>query len=127
MYIRNMQSSRDRLRKYHNYNNVLYSHHSSNYNSTCDISLCPEIIKVSYSNPLARKVLLKPDTGKSLTELKRGVNVETKTQSQYLSHNKSCSQTCVKEVYNPPGVEVKHNSYNRYNSSVKSKTIQNDA
>jgi hypothetical protein len=122
-----MQSSSDRLRKYHNYNNVLYSHHSSNYNSTCDINLCSEIIKVSYSNPLARKVLLEPDVGISLSELKRGVDVETKTQSQYLSHNKSCTNTCVDNVINKPGVGVKHNSYNRYNTAVKSKTIKNDA
>ena len=126
MYIRNMQSSSDRLRKYHNYNNVLYSHHSSNYNNNCDISLCTETIQTSNINPLARKVLLEPDAGTSLTELKRGVDVEIKTQSQYLSHNKSCTNTCVDNVINKPGVGIKHNSYNRYNTAVKSKTIQND-
>ena len=54
-----MQSSSDRLRKYHNYNNYLYSHHSNEFIINCDISLCTEIIKTSYYNPLARKVILK--------------------------------------------------------------------
>jgi hypothetical protein len=125
-----MQSSSDRLRKYHNYNNYLYSHHSSNFIDTCDISLCSEIIKTSEYNPLARKVLLKPNDGTTLTDLsqlKRGVNGQVKTQSQYLSHNKSCTNTCSDIVINKPGVGVKHNSYHRYNSAVKSKTIQTDA
>ena len=122
-----MQSSSDRLSKYHNYNNYLYSHHSTNYISDCDLSLCSEIIQTSEYNPLARKVTLKPDAGKSLTELTRGVDVDIKSQSQYLSHNKTCTNTCVDNVINKPGVGVKHNSYHRYNSAVKSKTIQSDA
>tara|TARA_B100000925_G_C21585331_1_gene293877 strand:+ start:52 stop:420 length:369 start_codon:yes stop_codon:yes gene_type:complete len=121
-----MQSSSDRLRKYHNYNNYLYSHHSSEFIINCDISLCTEIIKTSHYNPLARKVILKPDYGSSLTELTRGVDVETMTQSQYLSHNKTCTNNCSDNIVNKPGVGVKHNSYHRYNGSVKSKTIQAD-
>jgi hypothetical protein len=121
-----MQSSSDRLSKYHNYNNYLYSHHSTNYISDCDLSLCSEIIQTSEYNPLARKVTLKPDDGKTLTELTRGVDIDIKTQSQYLSHNKTCTNTCVDNVINKPGVGVKNNSYHRYNSAVKSKTIQSD-
>ncbi len=122
-----MQSSSDRLSKYHNYNNYLYSHHSTNYISDCDLSLCSEIIQTSEYNPLARKVTLKPDDGKTLTELTRGVDIDIKTQSQYLSHNKTCTNTCVDNVINKPGVGVKNNSYHRYNSAVKSKMIQTDA
>ena len=122
-----MQSSSDRLSKYHNYNNYLYSHHSTNYISNCDLSLCSEIIQTSEYNPLARKVTLKPDAGKSLTELTRGVDVDIKSQSQYLSHNKTCTNTCSDNIINKPGVGVKHNSYHRYNSAVKSKMIQTDA
>ena len=122
-----MQSSSDRLSKYHNYNNYLYSHHSTNYISNCDLSLCSEIIQTSEYNPLARKVTLKPDDGKTLTELTRGVDIDIKTQSQYLSHNKTCTNTCSDNIINKPGVGVKHNSYHRYNSAVKSKMIQTDA
>jgi hypothetical protein len=125
-----MQSSSDRLSKYHNYNNYLYSHHSTNYISNCDLSLCAEVIQTTESNPLARKVTLKPDSGKTLAEtaeLTRGVDVDIKSQSQYLSHNKTCTNTCVDNVINKPGVGVKHNSYHRYNSAVKSKMIQTDA
>jgi hypothetical protein len=125
-----MQSSSDRLSKYHNYNNYLYSHHSTNYISNCDLSLCAEVIQTTESNPLARKVTLKPDSGKTLAEtaeLTRGVDVDIKSQSQYLSHNKTCTNTCVDNVINKPGVGVKNNSYHRYNSAVKSKTIQSDA
>jgi hypothetical protein len=122
-----MQSSSDRLSKYHNYNNYLYSHHSTTYISDCDLSLCAEVIQTSEYNPLARKVTLKPDYGKSLTELTRGVDVDVKSQSQYLSHNKTCTNTCSDNVINKPGIGVKHNSYHRYNSAVKSKMIQTDA
>jgi len=125
-----MQSSSDRLSKYHNYNNYLYSHHSTNYISNCDLSLCAEVIQTTESNPLARKVTLKPDSGKTLaetSELTRGVDVDIKSQSQYLSHNKTCTNTCVDNVINKPGVGVKHNSYHRYNSAVKSKMIQTNA
>ena len=125
-----MQSSSDRLSKYHNYNNYLYSHHSTNYISNCDLSLCAEVIQTTESNPLARKVTLKPDSGKTLAEtaeLTRGVDVDIKSQSQYLSHNKTCTNTCVDNVINKPGVGVKHNSYHRYNSAVKSKMIQTNA
>jgi len=125
-----MQSSSDRLSKYHNYNNYLYSHHSTNYISNCDLSLCAEVIQTTESNPLARKVTLKPDSGKTLaetSELTRGVDVDIKSQSQYLSHNKTCTNTCADNVINKPGVGVKHNSYHRYNSAVKSKMIQTNA
>ena len=125
-----MQSSSDRLSKYHNYNNYLYSHHSTNYISNCHLSLCAEVIQTTESNPLARKVTLKPDSGKTLAEtaeLTRGVDVDIKSQSQYLSHNKTCTNTCVDNVINKPGVGVKHNSYHRYNSAVKSKMIQTNA
>ena len=122
-----MQSSSDRLSKYHNYNNYLYSHHSTNYISNCNLSLCAEVIQTSEYNPLARKVLLKPADGKTLTELTRGVDPEVKSQSQYLSHHKTCTNTCSDYVINKPGVGVKHNSYNRYNTAVKSKPIQSDA
>jgi hypothetical protein len=125
-----MQSSSDRLSKYHNYNNYLYSHHSTTYISDCDLSLCAEVIQTSEYNPLARKVTLKPANGKTLAEtaeLTRGVDIDIKSQSQYLSHNKTCTNTCVDNVINKPGVGVKNNSYHRYNSAVKSKTIQSDA
>ena len=125
-----MQSSSDRLSKYHNYNNYLYSHHSTNYISNCNLTLCAEVIQTSEYNPLARKVLLKPNGGKTLVdvaELTRGVDPEVKSQSQYLSHHKTCTNTCVDYVINQTGVGVKHNSYNRYNTAVKSKTIQSDA
>ena len=76
------------------------------------------------------KVTLKPDSGKTLaetSELTRGVDVDIKSQSQYLSHNKTCTNTCADNVINKPGVGVKHNSYHRYNSAVKSKMIQTNA
>jgi len=124
-----MQSSSDRLSKYYNYNSYLYSHHTNNYISKCDLSLCSEYIKPSEYNPLARKVKLIPDAGKTLAEtaeLPRGVDVDIKTQSQYLSHHKTCTNTCTDNIINNVGVGVKNNSYNRYNSAVKSKTIQSD-
>ena len=104
-----MQSSSDRLSKYHNYNNYLYSHHSTNYISNCNLTLCAGVIQTSEYNPLARKVTLKPADGKTLTEtaeLTRGVDPEVKSQSQYLSHHKTCTNTCVDYVINQTGVGV---------------------
>ena len=104
---RNMQSSSDYLRKKHDYDNYLYKHHSTNALSTCDISLCTETIKVSYSNPLARKV--------TLCDVSTVLFNEPKSQSQYLNHEKTCNKKI-----NDVGVGVKHNSYHRHNLNIKS-------